>query len=325
MKHAATHRRRLARLLWPGLFAVLLGCCLVAPLAAAPAAKDAQTAGQKKVVGISSSPAVYAQKEGKTIGELDGVYSATPEAYALLGREGDWLRIRFEGKAAWVRAADVRLLDEVLDERPYRKPLLCPDGLPASFALGPDNKPLWLTVERTATLTGGSGVMRLQDEAGTVIWTSSPSAELIGCTPGRVAWPLTACDLDGDGRPEIILSTGSGDVVPPIGLRILRWTGKNMETLAEGYVWQSGGELSETWRLSASPFEKEGDDSPPPMYRYVSHVFPAHFDGSFEALVIQEDRSANKEKVVTSRGVGLFRLRPDAQAFLLLQWVIPLR
>jgi hypothetical protein len=149
--------------------------------------------------------------------------------------------------------------------------------------------------------------------------------ELIWCAPGRIAWPLAAGDLDGDGRPEILLSTGGGDVTPPLGMRLLRWTGKDMATISEGYVWQSGAETRESWLLSASPFEKEGDDTPPPMYSYVSQIFPPHFDGSFEALVMREDRSANKEKPIITKGVAVFRLRTDGKALLLRQWVIPLQ
>ncbi len=304
------------------LLAVLPLLCLVwTAVAAAP--EKAEKAGAESVVGISLFPAVYESKGGKQIGSLEGVYSPAPEAYPLLGREGGWLRIRFAGGPAWVRAADALPVDELLRGRPYRKPLLCPDGLPGDFALGSPDAPLRLGVERVATLAGGRGIMRLTDKDGKILWQSGPEDGLIACVPGQAAWPMAAGDLDGDGRPEILIAENQ-PAAPPLLVTPLRWTGTAMEKTESFYVWQSGAEIPEIWAAKDAPFEGDGEKMPP-VYRYVSELYPPYFDGSFAALVVQENRDGGAAKPVTTRGVGLFRLRPDSRALVLRQWIIPLR
>ena len=289
-------------------------CCLTAPDPGIAAPATDGTA----VLGITMAPAVYDKKKGKEIGTLESVYDASPEPAPLLERDGDWLRIRFEDKDAWVKATDALPVDEILRDRAYQTPLLCPDGLPAFFASTADGKGLTVTVRRAASLDGGTGVITLADEDGNSLWASPPGDGLIACSPGRVAWPMAAADLDGDGRLELLFTTGGGDAVPPLGMKLLRWTGTAMETvLPDFYVSQTGQEMPENWAVSDSPFG--GAENQPPLFRYVSELHPPYFDGSFSALVVQEDKGAS------SRGIARFRLGRDGKAFILQNWVVPLQ
>jgi hypothetical protein len=302
---------------WAAAALVALFCCLMIPaVGQAATATGKDTAA---VLGVTMSPAVYDKKNGKEIGTLESVYDASPEPAQLLGRDGDWLRIRFEGKDAWVKAADALPVNEILQDRPYRTPLLCPDGLPASFAATAGGKRLTVTARRTASLNGGTGVITLADEDGNPLWTSVPGDGLIACSPGQAAWPMAAADLDGDGKLELLLTTG-GNAVPALDMKLLRWTGTAMETvLPNFYVTQAGWEMSEIWAVSDSPFG--GAENQPPVFRYVSELHPPYFDGSFSALVVQE----NGEKDATSRGVARFRLGRDGKSFVLQNWVVPLQ
>ena len=93
-----------------------------------------------------------------------------------------------------------------------------------------------------------------------------------------------------------------------------------METvLSDFYVTQTGREMPKIWAMSDSPFG--GAENQPPLFRYVSELYPPYFDGSFSALVVQEDGG----KGATSRGVARFRLGRDGKAFVLQNWVVPLQ
>ena len=275
-----------------------------------------------RVIGIADTPSVYEARGKPAIGVLDSVYSASPAAYEVLGRETGWVRIRFAGKPAWVRAKDVLSESLVLGDAPYRAPLLCPDGLPTVFYLKEGNKARTFTVQRKATLAGGRGSIRVMDENNDTLWTSADDAVM--CAPGQIYWPMVVGELSRNGTVELLFTAGT-EATAALAMELFHWTGKGLAKAGGTfYAWQSGEDASNAWPLRDSPVEGEDPDKTPPLYRYVSELYRAHFDGSFEALVKQEDKRGTGE-TVTTQGVALFRLSPDGTAFVLQQWVIPLK
>lgn len=304
-----------------GLSILLLGLCLAAPALAAPAKK----AGAVTMIGIVEFPRAYAKKDGKEIGILDSVYSPVPETYELLSREGDWLRIRYAGKPAWVRAKDMLPVDEALARSPYRDPLMCPKELPVSFDLGVrDGVPLRLVMEPVATLTGGSGIMRVVEGKDKVLWTALPGDSLVGCSPGSVTWPAVAGDLNKDGKP-VVMITDADSVVPAAHINLFRWTGKSLEKVSGFYLWQDGAKPSDVWPASDFPF-MEDESKTPTLLQYIINFQGQNADGTLKASIVQEDRSAGKGGLpVKTHGVALFRMQPGGEAFVLQKWIEPLK
>lgn len=144
----------------------------------------------------------------------------------------------------------------------------------------------------------------VKDADGTVIWTSPRTQDTghplaFGSWHFGVSLPQMAADLDGDGRPELIVPAPQSDVSPTV-FRVFRWTGQGFEP-------QSSRSLSGRGRKNAA---FKWTDDPPVSDYWVQQWLGISAEGGFvvELASLPEGAELRVATAVLARKGSSFEL-----------------
>ena len=229
--------------------ACIISACLLS-LAAAYAADATPSypiykeTEERWVVPINSQTSQYFSLENAKKG-LAGGYCVSTWTYQVKGQEGKWLYLtdrEIDAKEFWADESlfvdvDSYLRNPPEDEKDY---VNCEGERLKSFQadLDGNHKNAWILIQEYPTMSGGSGIIEVWDEAKkTLLWhsealdkISSESALLACAVYSGKTWIHFVGDLNGDGKAELVIK-GMQTEIGPGSFTIMSWDGAAFSTV----------------------------------------------------------------------------------------------